>query len=174
MQGDDAMKQALAGWMLVAAALLLAAPPATAEVYSVTLKNGGIIQSRQAPQAAGYADDLILVLTEVGNWAALPIDAIASIDSNTEARGFGTILDTTTIVLGWAPNESAEDEDLTPQERMLQLMEQQNQPRPNYSVEQFAEPSETGGIPIWMTGVVTPPMSGVSRRPMSGAQPNSN
>ena len=58
MQGDDAMKQALAGCMLVAAALLLAAPPATAEVYSVTLKNGGIIQSRQAPQAAGYADDM--------------------------------------------------------------------------------------------------------------------
>jgi len=159
--------------MLTATALLLAAGPVTAEVYSVTLKNGGIIQSRQAPQAAGYKEDVILVLTEVGNWAALAVDDIATIESDTEARGFGTILDTTTIVLGWAPNEDAEEESVDPQERMLQLLEQQNRPRPNYSVEQFAEPSDSGGIPIWMTGVTTPPLGSTGPPPMSGAEPNS-
>ena len=158
--------------MLVVMALLLATPPAAAEIYSVTLKNGGRIQSREAPQAAGYAEDLILVLTEVGNWAALPIDDIASIDADTETRGFGTVLDTTTIVLGWAPNEDPIEESMDPQERMLRLLEQQNEPRPDYTVQQFAEPSNSGGIPLWMTGVTTPPLGNTGPAPMSGAEPN--
>lgn len=169
------MMKTLAGFMLCAVVLMLGVSPANAEVYTLTLNNGGKILSRQAPEAAGYAVGLILVLTEVGNWAAFSVDDIASITSSTEARGFGTILDTTTIVLGWAPNDAVEEEELDPQERMLRMMEERNQPRPDYSVQQFAEPSQTGGIPIWMTGVTTPPMGGASgRRPMSGAQPNSN
>jgi hypothetical protein len=113
------------------------------------------------------------VLTEVGNWAALPLDHVESIASSTETHGFGTVLNTTTIVLGWAPNDLVEPEALDPQERLLQLMEQRNQPRPDYSVEQFAEPSQSTGIPMWMTGVTTPPLGGSGGPPpMSGVQPN--
>jgi hypothetical protein len=167
------MVKALSIAALLAALTFVSAAPAGAELYDIRLHNGGRIQSRQAPIAVDYLPDRLLVLTEVGNWVGLATDDIASIEAMTESRGFGTVIDTTTISLGVAPNDRIEAQELDPQERLLQMLEQRSRPRENYSVEQFAEPSEAGGIPIWMTGVTTPPLGGVAApMPMSGAEPN--
>ena len=160
---------------LFAVLLLGMVGTADAEIFTVKLKNGNWFQSRYQPQTAGWDTSKIMVLTEVGNWIALPADEIADITSETENRGFGVVLDTTTIVLGWAPNDAVDqDEEIDPQTELLRLLEARTRPQPSYSVEQFAEPSQTGGIPIWMTGVTTPPLGGTSAgpAPMSGVEPN--
>lgn len=144
--------------LLAVAALALLAGPALAETYTVTLRSGGTFLTRYQPQEASWDKDMILVLSEVGNWAALPRQDITSIKSDTSNRGFGKRVDATTVVLGWSANDYVDDGSGgaiggPPPER-------------SYDQNQFVDPEDLrGGLPATFqggysggyTGSVAPP-----------------
>ncbi len=143
---------------------LFAALPAAADTYTVTLQNGGTFESRYKPQPAPWDAGKLLLLTDVGNWISLPRAQVKGVASMTEVQGFGRVIDTTTVDLGWGPNdrsEGGEEQALSPQDRLLQLLERQGRERRDYSVRQFVEPDQAGGIPLWFTDRTTPPLGGV-------------
>jgi hypothetical protein len=141
-------------WLLAAmavAALCLPAPPLAAEIFHVELADGHVFDTRYKPEEASWDSNVVLLLTDTGNWIALPKADIAGITTETEAKGFGQVVDTTTIVLGWAANDAPLPEDearFAAVERLQQMFEQQRQ---DYTVEQFVEPSEAGqgGLPAY-------------------------
>ncbi|HEX4956378.1 MAG TPA: hypothetical protein VF017_23575 [Thermoanaerobaculia bacterium] len=150
------MKKTRSIWVL---ALLVAASPAFAETFTVTLKGGGQFISRHQPETAAWDANTILVLGDQGNWIALDRADVKSISSSVENRGFGVRLDTNTIFLGWSSNDGnlppgeGEYEDQLPQER-------------SNTAEQFIDPEDFGkaGLPVYL-GVDTS-----SRRNNSGSQ----
>ena len=155
---------------LIALALLaLLAVPAGAELFTVTLINGKTFDSRYQPvQSAADASKLQL-LTDTGNWITLKKEIVASVTSETESKGFGTVIDTQTIALGWDPTslaaqEKSEAESQDPTMQLLNYLVQQDraqasQPPPApFSNDLIVEPADAGGIPIWMTGTTTPPI----------------
>ena len=170
MRGRQIFLSALALVTLVAA-------PALAEVYSLTLSNGATFTTRYRPSQSPNRPDTTQILTEFGNWIALPTSQIESITADTESKGYGTVLDTTTIAIGWAPNERSapgegSEADLDPTTRLLNYMAQRDAGRqqPDFSVEQFGEPSmvgeaPTGGVPGYFAGTVTPPLGRVYGEP---------
>lgn len=152
---------------LIAVLALLVALPAAAEYYTVKLKNGNEFDSLYRPRLAVEGGDKVLVATETGNWISLPIDAIADVVSHIEARGFGKVINTTTIMIGTAPNDAEvpgdEMEPVDPATRLLNYLENQQrsqQAPPPFSVQQFAEPNTGGGIPLGFTNTTTPPLAG--------------
>ncbi len=153
---------------LVTALAVLLAIPASADVYTVTLNNGSTIESRYQPIESPSDPLKIQLLTEFGNWISLEKSIVASILSDTEAKGFGTVLDTSTILLGSAPNDAedpeAEGQEIDPATALLQYFQQQDAAQSQvYSLEQFVEPSEAGGIPLSFTGTTTPPIGSADR-----------
>ena len=79
----------------------------------------------------------------------------------------GTVLDQHTTLLGWAPNDApvpSEEAEMTPAERLVSFLQRQAADRPVYNNEQFVEPEDLGGIPVWMTGTTTPPL-GAGQQP---------
>ena len=155
--------------LLVAAALALIAVPATAEVFTVSLHNGTSFQTRYQPQAAPWDQNKILFLTDEGNWIALANADVAGVSTDTETKGFGYTLNTTTIALGWAPNDNEES---SAEGNAKPAPAQQQQP--NYTQQQFVEPSDTSGFPgNWVgypttgpgqvaPGYVVPPTGGAA------------
>lgn len=155
-------------------ALVLVALPAAAEMYTVALTNGGSFDTRYRPEVATWDDGLLTIMTDVGNWIAIPRQEVVAITAETEVRGFGTVISTNTIALGWAPNDApvpADEASADPRDRLLQLLERQLQPEPDYSIQQFVDPSDAGGIPVWMTRSNTPPLSGGSNDALSAGEP---
>jgi hypothetical protein len=148
--------------LLLAAVLLVAVPVSAQAVFQVTLDNGSVFESRYQPQEAAWNPQMVLMMTEGGNWIALPREQIVQVTSDIEVRGIGRMIDAATIDLGWAPNDAPvpEEEDAaTSQLRMLQqLIEQQGQQQ-NYDVEQFVSPGragQTGGLPLgYATGGIS-------------------
>ena len=65
-------------WLLVLAFALLAVP-ATAEVFHVTLTNGTTVDSSVQPQQASWDPNMVMLMTEVGNWVGFPKDEISDI-----------------------------------------------------------------------------------------------
>ena len=159
------MKTTRVALLLLGVLVLLAALPAAAEYYTVRLKNGNEFESLYRPRMAAVGGDKVLLSTETGNWISLPVDAIESVISRIEARGFGKVINTTTILIGMAPNDAEvpgeEVEALDPATRVLNYLEsrQRQQPAP-FTVEQFAEPNSVGGIPLGFTNTTTPPLAG--------------
>jgi len=151
--------------LLLGTLLLLAALPATAEYFTITLHNGSEFQTLYRPRLAAEGGDKVLMATEMGNWISLPVDAIESVVSHIEARGFGKVINTTTILIGSAPNDAAvpgeEPEALDPATRLLNYMESQQRQAEPFTVQQFAEPNSGGGIPLGFTNTTTPPLGGV-------------
>lgn len=142
---------------LLAVLTLIATFPAAAEVFFVKLKNGNTFETRYRPQLAGWDENKVVFLTEVGNRISLMKDDIVEITSDTEVKGFGTVIDTTTIVIGWAPNDSPSGEEpVDPNTQWMQYLDRMQQDRPNFNVEQFVEPEEAGasggGLPAWDFG----------------------
>ncbi len=144
---------------------LLAALPANAAVYTVHLKNGSQFQTRYRPTTAGWDENKILLVTSVGNRISLSQDDIETITVDTEVKGFGTVIDTTTIAIGLAPNDApvpgeGQDE-ADPATRLLRYMQQRDSqpPPPPFSVPQFVEPNSQGGIPLGYVNTVTPPLA---------------
>lgn len=150
--------------LLAALALALLAVPAAAEIYTVSLSNGTQFQTRYPPKEASWDSGIILVLTDVGNWIALEKTNVLSVLSETEKEGFGKVIDTVTIAVGWAPNDApSQDAEaaMDPMTRLLNFLAAEQTNQPDYSVPQFAEPSEAGrgGLPV---SGLTPPAGGVS------------
>lgn len=139
---------------------LMAAGPVVAEVFTLTLTSGATFLTRYQPQQSDTREGQVLFLTEFGNWIFLSKEAIVSITSDTEAKGFGTVLDSQTIALGWLPVSSRPQSgagagaELDPTAQLINFMREQNAtpPAPVYSNDLVVEPSQSSGIPIGMIG----------------------
>lgn len=133
-------------------ALAAIALPAGAEVFTVKLNNATEFVTRYQPRQDARDENKVMLLTEFGNWVALSKDAIAEITSETESRGFGTVLDTRTIVIGWAPNDRP-DPNAAPPDPTTQLLNylkgRDSMPEQDFTVQQFVntEGAGVGGIP---------------------------
>ncbi|MFL6197295.1 MAG: hypothetical protein ACJ75H_24115 [Thermoanaerobaculia bacterium] len=145
-------------WPLLLGVALLAAP-ASADVFYVTLTNGTVLETAHQPQQASWDPDMVLLLSEVGNWIGYPKDQVESIRSEDPTQGFGIRISDKAIALGRSLNDLPEEEKGKPQdelnqrlfslaERQLQLMEGQR----TYSVNQFVEPGQTQGVPSSLVG----------------------
>ncbi len=148
----------------VAALVLLSALPAAAEVFTIHLKNGNSFETRYRPQIAAWDEDTVLLITNVGNRIALMKSDIEEVTADTEIYGFGTVIDTTTISLGLAPNDAPLPEQAADsQARLLNYINQlANRPQQDFTVQQFVEPDQagmTGGLPAWdlTVGSAQPP-----------------
>lgn len=102
------MVRTLRSLALTALALAVAVP-ASATVYTIHLQNGTTFETRYQPEDAPWDANKIVFTNEWGNLMALPRDLIVRIESAVEASGFGHQLDTTTVALGWAPNDAPAD-----------------------------------------------------------------
>jgi len=133
---------------------LLAAGPIAAAVFTVTLTSGNTFVTRYQPHQSETQEDKILLLTEFGNWIFLPKEAVTSIISDTESKGFGTVIDSQTIALGsilprtGAQSKADAKAQLDPTAQLIQFMRQQNAPPPVYTNQLVVEPSQSTGIPI--------------------------
>ena len=133
----------------VAAAVAL---PAGAEVFTVTMTNQTTFITRYQPQQNPREEDKVSLLTEFGNWVTLYKEQIADITSETESRGFGTVLDTSTIVIGWAPNDKPEATAPSndPTSQLLDYLRGRDQAsEQDFSVQQFVSSDDAGlgGLP---------------------------
>jgi hypothetical protein len=138
------------GTLLLSLALL--ALPAAADVYHVVLKNGSEVLTERQPEQASFDPNMVLLLTEVGNWVGFAKDEIESIRAENPADGYGVRISDNAIALGWSPNDlpgpdtkapDANDRFASIAERMLELSERQQ----NYSIQQGVSTDETQGIP---------------------------
>lgn len=149
-----------AGFRLAAAAavaLCAFASPAGAEIFHVEVVDGHVFDTRYQPEEASWDSNLVLLLTDTGNWIAVPKSEIAGITTETENKGFGRVIDTTTVLLGWAANDAPLPEDearFAAVERLQQLFEQRQ--GQDYTVDQFVDPGEAGrgggGLPAYGAG----------------------
>lgn len=148
----------------------LTASPAAAELFYVTLNNGSVLESRYQPQQSSWDPDMVLLMTDVGNWVGVSRDEIESVRSESENRGYGLAIDTTTILLGWAPNDAL-DPNAEPTGRpdagsaaanrtaaALESMSRQRAAEQSYSIPQFVEPGRTQGIPSRFIGSGSSPI----------------
>ena len=160
-------------WLLVLAVALVAVP-ATAEVFHVTLKNGATVDSAIQPQQASWDPNMVMLLTEVGNWVGFTQDEIADIKAVDPTAGFGVRISSTAIALGRFSNdlpESAKGAASAQESKYLDLATkalEAAEKQQHYSIQQFVEPNQTQGIPAAFAGygggappggggVVTPP-----------------
>jgi hypothetical protein len=134
-------------------AVTLAAVPCSAEVFIVTLNNGSAFHSRYQPTEAAWDSSKIVFVDELGIQVALLKSDVESVTSETETSGFGTVIDSTTIDLGFLPNDMPSEEEAqagdarTVIQRMLD--QQQLYQTPSYDQNQFVEPDSVGGgIPV--------------------------
>jgi hypothetical protein len=134
-----------------ASAALLAAPIA-AETYLITLQNGTTIQSRYQPQESSWDAGMVLFMTETGNWIGMKKSDIASVEQENNLRGFGFVINPTTVALGWAPNDAADPAAAVEGDfaaRLLQALSPAAPPaKENYSVQQGVSTEQTQGIPL--------------------------
>ena len=143
----------------------LVALPASAAVFTVTLTNGAEIDTRYRPIESSSDATKIQFLTEHGNWITLPKALVSSIESDFEARGYGTVLDTDTVVLGYSINDLPAEgaEGVSAGDALLDFLRGPQQDP--FTVNQFAEPTEaggtpSGGVPVGFTRSTTPPLGG--------------
>jgi|tagenome__1003787_1003787.scaffolds.fasta_scaffold20702441_2 hypothetical protein len=146
-------------WLLLLAFALLAVP-ATAEVFHVTLTNGSTVDSSVQPQQASWDPNMVMLMTEVGNWVGFQKDEITDIKVVDPTAGFGVRISNTAIALGRFSNDlpdptkggSGQDDlnsrYLSLATKALELQERQQ----NYSVQQFVSPGQTQGIPASFAG----------------------
>ncbi|MEM7051381.1 MAG: hypothetical protein AAF604_17055 [Acidobacteriota bacterium] len=156
-QGPSITRRILLALALLALVAGLFALPAAAETFTIELHNGEVMFSKYRPQESSWSSEEVLLLTDQGNWVGFPKADIKSVVAETEARGFGRVIDTTTVVLGWAANDAPLEEDesqYSAVERLQQLLGGQEQ---DYSVPQFVSPSQAGQGGIPATGITTAP-----------------
>jgi hypothetical protein len=157
-------------WLLLLA-LALVAMPASADVFYVTLKNGSEIQTAHQPQQASWDPNMVLMLTEVGNWVGYPKDEITGIRAENPTQGYGVRISKKVIALGWSPNDlpaeaegqgGANDRLASIAERMLDMAEKQQQ----YSINQGVQTEQTQGIPASFGGYAGGTTSGFGSIPL--------
>lgn len=143
--------------LLVFALCVMPAVPASAEVFHVTLTNGSVIDTAYQPQQASWDPNMVLLLTDTGNWVGFNKDEIDNIRAEDPAQGFGVRISDKTIALGLSPNDlpAPDESGRSPQqaendrfyaltERALALAEKQQ----NYSIQQGVSTEQTQGIPV--------------------------
>jgi hypothetical protein len=133
-----------------------AALPVSAAVYTVTMKNGSTFDSRYQPEEASWDENMVVLLTEFGNRIALPAGEIDSVTVDSESRGFGHQINSTTMALGWAPNDAFDPSSPEGQAAMAAEAAASagaSQAPAVYNQQQFVEPGSLTGLPVWMTGV---------------------
>lgn len=141
----------LLGLILVFA---LAATAASAQVYTVTLNNGTTFESRYEPQPADFSEDVVILATDRGNWIALEKADIADVQSSVEASGFGYQLDTSTVIIGWSPNDLVTEDEDGEIVSEWGYIDDEVGGGADYSLEQFVNPPvvgsglSTGGLPV--------------------------
>lgn len=130
--------------LLALTLLLVAASAAHAESYVVTLTNGTVFETRYEPKPAEWDENVLLLNTDRGNWIGLLKEEIADIASVVETTGFGYQLNTTTLFVGWSPNDiDAVDENGEP----INLEEIYPEAEASFSLEQFVDiPTAGAGI----------------------------
>lgn len=138
--------------IVVGALVALAALPAAAELYTVELTNGYSFDTRYRPKFDPRDPDKVYLLTDQGNWITLAKNLVHEVISQTEARGFGKVIDTTTIDLGWAPNDTPVPDGAggvaeNPQAELVNLLRD----RQPVTTPQFVNPSAAGagGLPVF-------------------------
>jgi hypothetical protein len=138
---------------------LFAAFPAGADIYHVKLTSGAVIDTRYQPQDASWDKDLVLLLTEVGNWVGVKKGEIESVSAENATRGFGVTIRNNTISLGVAPNDlpnpNGGDKQTQALDRLTQAIQglSQGQQQAPYTIQQGVSPDQTQGIPA---GFVNP------------------
>lgn len=141
----------------------LVALPALAESYTITLKNGTSFLTRYQPEDASWDAEKLVFLDEHGNQLSLAKGDVESIGTELENRGFGHMLNATTLAIGWAPNDAIDPESDEAKAAAAGGQMGGGQPAaPNYNQEQFVEPGAATGLPLSMVGAgnYTPPMGG--------------
>lgn len=159
-------------------ALSLLAVPASAALFRVTLNNGTVIETAYQPQEASWDPDMVLLLTDAGNWIGLVRTDVRSVEEDQQSTGYSVRLGQNTYELGLSANDVADpmayalavseggDGNVDPRLLMMQrMLEQQQaeiqarQQQQNYSIQQFVEPGQTQGIPSGFTGPITTPIT---------------
>ena len=145
--------------LLTLLAFALLALPASAEVFHVVLKNGNTVDSSVQPQQASWDPNMVMLMTESGNWVGFMQSDIASINADDPTSGFGVRISRTAIALGRFSNDLPEEGKGNPQdeanERYFALANrliEQSERQQRYSVQQFVEPNQTQGIPASFAG----------------------
>lgn len=156
---------------LAVALLAGAAVPASADVFHVKLKNGDVIDTLKQPEQSSWDAGVVLLLTEHGNWIGLEQAEIDAVVSETAASGFGIPINTTTVAIGWAPNDAVDPNAPLPEGSQqnnagslaaqqsaaaLQAMYQQQQAQSRYSIQQGVSTEQTQGIPSQFISPTTP------------------
>jgi len=139
--------------------------PAAADVFTVELVSGASLATRYKPIEDPGDASKVLLLTDQGNWIALRKDTIADVTSETELKGFGLVIDSQTVFLGVSANDlerAGVEGPLDPTAQLLQMLQGQQQAEP-YSVPQFVNSEEAGGIPVQFLQQTTPPLGGYDR-----------
>jgi len=140
---------------ILAVLMLFAITPAMAEVFRVQLKNGNHFTSRYQPKLAEWDESKVVLLTDVGNRITLLKDDIASVTHDSQVQGFGTVIDTTTIVLGWAPNDAPTETDPSAEAQFQQYLDSLMGNRRENTVQQFVNTEDAGqggGLSPWEFG----------------------
>jgi hypothetical protein len=148
-------------WLLVLLVFTfsLLAVPATAEVFHVTLKNGTTLDSSLQPQQASWDPNMVMLMTEVGNWVGFSKDEISDIKVVDPTAGFGVRISSTAIALGRFSNDLPEAgkgnplDDLNSRylslaSKTLEMQERQQ----HYSIQQGVATEQTQGIPAAFSG----------------------
>ena len=145
---------------VLALALIVSIPGVAAakNAFTVTLKSGASFDSLRQPQEAPWDKDMLLVLTEAGNWIALPKTDVDRITAAIERSGLARMIDSKTIGIGKIDDGEEEEEgEGTPGEGargsdaldrlegfFTSLQEGINDSRPTYNPEQFVNPEDAG------------------------------
>lgn len=164
-------------WLSVLALSLLAVP-ASAALFRVTLNNGTVIETAYQPQEASWDPDMVLLLTDAGNWIGLPEADVRSVEEDMQSTGYSIRLGKNTYELGLSANDVADpmayalavgeggdgtaDPRLLMMQRMLEQQQaeiQARQQQQSYSIQQFVEPGQTMGIPSGFTGPINSPLT---------------
>jgi hypothetical protein len=156
--------------VLIVLALLALPALASAEVYTVTLTNGSVLETAYQPQEAAFDRNIVLLMTEVGNWIGVRKEEIESVRSDAELGGYGKVIEKNTILLGWSANDAADpdakpegqgnnrtDPALSATAQALNNIYEQRKAEENYSIKQFVQPNQTQGIPSRLISNSSPP-----------------
>ena len=139
---------------LLAAASLLCALPAAAEVYTIRLTNGSAFESRYQPKQAAWDATLVTFVDETGTEIALPQAVVADVVAQSEQKGYGRVLNTTTVDLGFMPNDLDQSQQVMA--RYAAMNPESQLTLGSNAGGQFIEPNAIGvGIPVGFNATST-------------------
>ncbi len=147
----------LTALLLTLLAWTVAPVPAQGEVFHVKLRNGTVIDTLYQPQQASFDPNMVILLSDAGNWIGVDQRTIESVISESEIHGFGVSLNFNTVAIGWAPNDAADPAaaQANPQAATLQALQniyQQQQQQEHYTIPQFVSTDQAAGIPARLVG----------------------